>query len=147
MTKNWFKISSGLILAITGIAKIWSALGNAKVLAVADPLFGLQFGYLMLAVGALELAVASVCLVSKSQILAISLVAWLSTSFLAYRVGLWSMDWHRPCKCLGNLTDALHIPPQIADTAMKIILAYLLIGSYASLVWLWQQRKKELQAP
>jgi hypothetical protein len=25
---------------------------------------------------------------------------------------------------MGNLTDALHIPPQTADTAMKIILAY-----------------------
>ena len=43
---------------------------------------------------------------------------------------------------MGNLTDALHIPPQTADTAMKIILAYLLIGSYASLFWLWRQRGK-----
>jgi len=43
---------------------------------------------------------------------------------------------------MGNLTDALHIPPQIADTAMKIILAYLLIGSYASLFWLWRQHRK-----
>ena len=25
---------------------------------------------------------------------------------------------------------------------MKIILAYLLLGSYASLFWLWRQRKK-----
>ena len=32
--------------------------------------------------------------------------------------------------------DALHIPPQVADMAMKIILAYLLIGSYATLFWL-----------
>jgi cbb3-type cytochrome oxidase subunit 3 len=38
--------------------------------------------------------------------------------------------------------DALHIPPQTADTAMKIILAYLLLGSYAMLFWLWRQRKK-----
>jgi hypothetical protein len=46
------------------------------------------------------------------------------------------------CPCLGNLTDALHITPQTADTAMKIILTYLLIGSYASLFWLWRQRNK-----
>jgi hypothetical protein len=25
---------------------------------------------------------------------------------------------------------------------MKIILAYLLLGSYATLFWLWRQRKK-----
>jgi cbb3-type cytochrome oxidase subunit 3 len=46
---------------------------------------------------------------------------------------------------LGNLTDALHIPPQAADTAMKIILAYLLIGSYATLFWLWRQRGKNAE--
>jgi cbb3-type cytochrome oxidase subunit 3 len=38
----------------------------------------------------------------------------------------------------------LHIPPQTADTAMKIILAYLLIGSYATLFWLWRQQKREI---
>jgi hypothetical protein len=40
------------------------------------------------------------------------------------------------------LTDALHIKPETADTAMKIILAYLLIGSYGSLFWLWRQRRR-----
>jgi hypothetical protein len=42
---------------------------------------------------------------------------------------------------MGNLTDALHIPPQTADTAMKIILAYLLLGSYGTLFWLWRQKR------
>jgi len=45
-----------------------------------------------------------------------------------------------------NLTDALHIPPQTAEMAMKIILAYLLIGSYATLFWLWRQRKKSVSS-
>ena len=30
---------------------------------------------------------------------------------------------------------------------MKIILAYLLIGSYAALFWLWRQRKKSVSKP
>jgi hypothetical protein len=47
---------------------------------------------------------------------------------------------------MGNLTDALHISPQVADTAIKIILVYLLLGSYAALFWLWLQRKKALKA-
>jgi hypothetical protein len=51
------------------------------------------------------------------------------------------MGYHKPCNCLGNLTDALHIPLQTADTAMKIVLGYLLIGSYAILFWLWRQRR------
>jgi hypothetical protein len=42
---------------------------------------------------------------------------------------------------LGRFADPLHIPPQIADTAMKIILMYLLLGGYATMLWLWRQHK------
>lgn len=37
---------------------------------------------------------------------------------------------------------ALHISTETPDTAMKIILAYLLIGSYAILFWLWKEKRK-----
>lgn len=140
-----FNISSAIILALTGLVKLWSAFGEAKMLGIADPIFGMSFGNLMLAVGAVELVVAVVCLFSKNGKLPPVLVAWLGTSFLFYRIGLWGIGWHRPCSCLGNLTDALYIPTQIADTAMKIILAYLLIGSYAALFWLWRHRNSKLK--
>lgn len=95
----------------------------------------------MLALGILETAVALVCFFAKSQKLALGLIAWLSTNLLVYRVGLWWMDWHRPCSCLGNLTDALHISPQVADNIMKAVLAYLLIGSYGLLFWQWRNSR------
>ena len=136
---KYFIVSAGVILAITGIAKVWSGLGNSKLLAVADPILGIQFGHLMLTVGVLEIVIALVCCFSRRQTVALGLVAWLATNILFYRVGLWWMDWHRPCSCLGNLTDALHLSPQTADTAMKIILGYLLVGSYAALFWLWRR--------
>jgi hypothetical protein len=41
---------------------------------------------------------------------------------------------------LGNLADALHIPPNVADGALKIILLYLLIGSYGNLFRVWKPR-------
>src|ERR1022692_729687 len=44
------------------------------------------------------------------------------------------------CACLGNLTDALHISPQTAETAMKIILGYLPLGSYCRLFWPYRRR-------
>ena len=81
--------------------------------------------------------IALVCFFSKRQTLALGLVAWMSTNFVVYRLGLWWMDWKKPCNCLGNLTDALHISPQTADNIMKVILAYLLIGSYGLLIWRW----------
>jgi hypothetical protein len=36
----------------------------------------------------------------------------------------------------------LHIPPEVADTSLKIILAYLLIGSYGILFSFWWQKRK-----
>ena len=130
------------ILAITGAAKIWSAFGHVRLLDFEDPITGVPFRYLMGIVGLMELTIACVCLFSGRMRLSMVLVAWLTTSFLIYRLGLWWVGWESPCHCLGNLTDALHIPPKIADTAMKIVLAYLLISSYASLFWLWRQKRK-----
>jgi len=141
-----FVISAGGILLLTGTAKVWSAFGSAEILNDVDPLLNLQFGHLIFAAGALELMVASLCLFSKARQAATSIVAWLATILLAYRLSLWWVGWYRPCSCLGNFTDALHIPQQTADTAMKIILTYLLIGSYTTLFWLWRQRKKAVSA-
>jgi hypothetical protein len=142
----WFILTAGVILAITGGAKIWSALGTSKFLAAVDPILGLKFGQLLLAVGLAEIAVALVCCFSRRQTLALGLIAWLATNFLVYRVGLWWMDWKRPCGCLGNLTDALHLSPQAAENIMKVLLAYLLIGSYGLVVWRWRQRRNSLAA-
>ena len=130
---KWFILSSGAILAITGAAKFWTGLGNSKFLAVVDPIIGIKFGQLMLLVGVAEIVIALVCFFSKRQTLVLGLVAWMSTNFVVYRLGLWWMDWKSPCGCLGNLTDALGIAPQTADNIMKVLLAYLLIGSYGLL--------------
>lgn len=138
----WSNASAGAILAATGIAKVWSGLGNAKLLEATDPIINIQFGHLMSAAGIMEICIASVCIFGKRKSLGLGFVAWLATSFVFYRLGLRWMDWHRPCSCLGNLTDALHLSPQTADTAMKIILAYLLVGSYTSLFWLWCRNRQ-----
>jgi hypothetical protein len=97
---------------------------------------------LMLGVGLLELGVASVCLFARATKIALTLVAWLATIFVLYRVGLFLVGYHKPCSCLGNLTDALHISPEMADAAMKVVLGYLLIGGYGSIFWLWLQELK-----
>jgi hypothetical protein len=70
--------SLGTILAVTGVGKIWGALGSSKLLYVVDPIIGIKFGKLMLAVGMAEIVIALVCFFSKRQTLALSLVAWMS---------------------------------------------------------------------
>jgi|SRR5665213_287482 len=141
-----FLYSAAVVLLLTAAAKLISSFGHGTILQTRDPLTGLQFQDLFRIVGGIETVVALVCIFSKRTWLPAGLVAWLATSFLAYRIGLVAVGYHRPCSCMGNLTDALHIPPQTADTAMKIILAYLLLGSYATLFWLWRQRKKSVPA-
>lgn len=140
---RFFRVSAGVVCLVTGSAKVLSTVGSAGILKSIDPVFGWQIGHLVLMAGIVELVVAGVCLLyGKQPILVTTFVAWLATILLAYRVGLWWMDWHRTCHCLGNITDAIHVSPVTADDIIKLMLAYLLIGSYATLFWLWRQRKK-----
>ena len=138
-----FLKSAGLLLCITGLLKIISSTGKAGILSQANPIFGITFQQVFWTVGLLELIIAAFCLLTNDYWRQSALIAWLATSFAAYRLGLLWIGYHKPCSCLGNLTDALRISPQIADTAMKIVLGYLLIGSYASLFWLWKEKRKQ----
>lgn len=136
-----FAVSAGVLLGTTGIAKALSGLGSSKSLALVDPIAGIRFDHLLLVVGVVEVVIALVCLFSSRPSLRLGLVAWLGTIFVIYRLGLLWMNWQRPCSCLGNLTDALQISPQTADNIMKVVLAYLLIGSYGLLIWQWRQNR------
>lgn len=134
--------SMGGLLLITSGAKIISALGNAPALLNSDPILLVSFRTEFFIVGVIELLVGSVCLTHNDVRFRAWLVAWLSTAFVVYRTGLWAIGWRKPCACLGNLAGALGIPAHAADTAMKIILIYLLISSYMILIWLWRQPEK-----
>jgi hypothetical protein len=143
---RFFVIVAGFLLLGTATAKLISSAGSARILHNIDPILNVSFQKVFWIAGVLELGIALICLLSKQIWFQAILVAWLATSFVFYRLGLVWVGYLKPCSCLGNLTDALHIPPQIADTAMKIILAYLLIGSYATLFWLWRQHKKAVSS-
>jgi hypothetical protein len=132
-----------ILLSVAAVSKFISSWGHAGILDLSDPVFGIPFRMVFTFVGSIEITVAATCLCSKNLMLRAMSVAWLSTSFMIYRIGLFLLGYRAICPCLGHLTDALHIPPQTADTAMKIILAYLLIGSYATLFWLWRQKRKQ----
>ena len=114
---SYFLFSAATILAITGGAKVCAAFAPTSLLTTSDPITGLSFGHLMFGAGFFELVVVGVCMCSRNEKLTLALVAWLTTVFLIYRIGFWWVGWHRPCHCLGNLTDALQIQPQTADTA------------------------------
>lgn len=135
-----FTKSAGVLLAVTGVAKAFSAIGPARALDAPDPLFGLPFRQVFLVVGLAELFIAFLCLFAGQRRLGLPAVAWISTSFLVYRFGLWLIDWHHPCACMGSLAGMLHLSDRAADNIMRGVLVYLLIGSYALLLWQWRAK-------
>ena len=137
---RFFVLISGGLLCGTAIAKFLSANGSARILQSDDPIFSLSFHDIFLIAGVVELVVGSICLFSRNTKLCLGLIAWLATNFTFYHMGLLLVDYTRPCHCLGNLTDALHLSPYVADVVTKAILAYLLVGSYGSLFWLWRKK-------
>lgn len=140
---SFFIYSSGILFLLTGGAKLISGSGTARILNDLDPVFLISFRHILYVTAVVELCVAAICLFSKNRKLQAGLIAILATNFVLYRFGLYWLGYRGgACPCLGNLTDALHIPPQTADTVMKIVLAYLLIGSYATLFWLWKGWRK-----
>jgi Methylamine utilisation protein MauE len=138
---RFFEISAASLLLATAVAKFISSSGNAKILNMPDTILRIHYRYLFILIGLIEVAVAWCCIFDRSKIGLLG-ITYLSTNYLIYRLGLLWSGYHKPCSCLGNLTDALHIPPQTADTAMKIILAYFLIGSYGILLHLWWKNRK-----
>lgn len=130
----WFLRSAGALLLVTGIAKLFSGFGTAKILSLSDPIIGMSFGKLLPAVGVLEVLVAIACFSNRlSPRIKLWLVAWMATNFLVYRIGLWNLGWHRPCGCMGSLSGALHLSDYAADNILKNVLSLLLLGSYTLL--------------
>lgn len=138
-----FFYSSGGILLVTATAKVASAFGSAWILESFDPILRVPFRELFWIAAIVEVAVGVVCFCGNRIALQAVLVAWLATNFLVYRLGLIWIGYQKPCPCLGNLTGAIHVSPLIADEVMKLVLTYLLIGSYSTLVWLWWRRGRD----
>jgi uncharacterized membrane protein len=137
----WFLRTAAVVLLVTGLAKMGSGFGNARILSVEDPIVGVTFGKLLPAAGIAEVLVGMACLSNRvAPRFKLGLVACLATDFLLYRIGLWFVGWHHPCSCMGSLAGALHLSDVAADRIMKGVLAFLLVGSYVGLSW-WRHRR------
>jgi len=134
-SSNWFATSAGGILALYGTACLLGAFGKSRLMDIIhDPLFGISFRYLVLLAGIVGLTMAFVCLFTNKKTLSLIVIAWLTTNFVAYRVGLWTMGWHHPYAWLSDMMEGLDISPLMADGIMTLVLAYMIIGS---VVMLW----------
>lgn len=143
-----FLWSVGVIFIITGLAKLFSAMGQAKILSSADPVIGLSNRQVMSGVGVLELALAVYLFKGRSLIAKLGLSSWMVGNILAYRLILGSLHLPPPCSCLGTITDNLPLSPETVGLIMKGLLGYMFTGCSLMVilgVLQWKAQKGNLQ--
>ncbi len=100
-----------------------------------DTLLQINYGILLPVVAAFELAVAAVLILSKSDKLKSLSLLWLSLNFIFYRLGFWWIGLPMEhCKCLGNLSDTLHLNPKMVQSLLQAVVLYFFIGSILTLL-------------
>jgi hypothetical protein len=123
-----FLSTASIGLLLTASAKLLSAAGNAHILDFADPLLGIANRQVLYLIAAFELAIAG-ALNSRIAVSVKCLCAvWLGGSFLLYRGALALIKPGTPCKCLGTLTDWLHVDERFASLVLVWFAFYLLAG-------------------
>ena len=79
-----------MLLAVTALAKILAATGEARILGQPDPLLGLiSMRQSMLLAAALEIVVLVLVLWAPDIVRKAALLLWIASVFLVDRIGLW----------------------------------------------------------
>jgi hypothetical protein len=139
-----FILSAGAILLAAALTRFLIGFGNAQVLALPEPLLGIPLRYAVLLVGALELAVAVICLFGKKMGIQIGGLAWLTANYFVFRAALLWLNCHPQATCIGSLSDPLQTTRGMIGLVLPYLPIYLVIGTGGSGIWLWLKRRATL---
>ena len=142
--ENAFFSSSAGILLLTAAAKVYSAAGDAKILSATDELLNLRYWFLMVALGVLEVLVATYLIVSHHPLRRSVLLLWLTANFMTYHFGnhLFGL---KTCPCLGTLGGRLPYPyVGSRKNFLEGCILFWFIGSFYILwrAWIYRQETK-----
>lgn len=132
---------AGGVLLADGLIRLLCAASQSEFLTASEPLLGIPLRLAVLLVGSIELGVALICLFGRRIELRLALVAWMSTNFVVYWIGLLSLGCHPQWSAIGTLTDPLQIARGHIGAFLRVAPAGLVVGSYGLLLWLWFGRK------
>lgn len=124
-----------------GLIRLLCIASPSEFWTFPDPLLGIHLRLATLLIGSIELGVALFCLVGKRLELRLALVAWLTTNFVVYWIGLISLGCHPQWSAVGTLMDPLQIARGNLGLVLRFAPGVLLVGSAGLLVWLWFGRK------
>lgn len=138
--QNLFYKSAAALLLVTALAKLYSAGGSARLLQAQDQLLHLGYRPVMILAALIEVAVAAFLLRNRSGLRRSLLLLWLSSNFIAYRLGNYLLGIHS-CSCLGRLADRLPLPRGLADAVLQVLLLWWFVGSLSSFWRLWASER------
>ncbi len=124
-----FIFSAQSILVVTGAAKVFSATGDASILNIPDPVFGLKYAVLMFVVGLTEILASISLFVIKPLWIRYSVIFCFGFGFFLYNLSLSINRLDQWCPCLGTLTDRLRLNPTLIHRALGAVVLYLILGS------------------
>ncbi|HEY3931501.1 MAG TPA: hypothetical protein VGM58_03940 [Verrucomicrobiae bacterium] len=137
-----FAHSAGALLLASAVGMFISIWAGTGLVHPHEPLFGMSLPDFFLIVSGLELAIGLICLFGKQTTLQVTLVLWLAMNFAAYQAGLWWMGGSAGFKgYLGDMSAAFGISAGTAEMMLKILVLYLLVGSFFSLLWSWIKKE------
>jgi len=128
---------AGVILLVAALSRFLIAFGDAAFLGLPDPALGVPLRYAILTVGVIELVVALICLFGKETHLRAGWLAWCTTNYVVFLIGLFWMHCHSQATCIGSLTDPLRISRGWTGIITAFLPLFLAIGSYTAVIQLW----------
>ena len=136
-----FVLAAGGLLLAGALNRFIIAAGSGQFFALSDPALGIPLRYAVLAVGAIELVVALICLFGRRVEHQIGWLTWLGTSYVVFWIGLVLQHCPPQGSCIGSLTDPLRIYYGTTGYILELLPFPLVLCSYAAMVWLWSQRR------
>lgn len=128
------------VLVFTGLAKLYSATGTAKVLELPEALLPMSNRQMLLFAGLIEIGVAFYARFGKIDLAKLVCIAWLGGNFMLYRIASILFVVGKPCPCLGSITGKLPLKATTIDRILTGIVFYMVLGSLFYLIALWNRR-------
>lgn len=135
---NWAIICAALGLLVAAFGKLGVLVEGPKMLSERDPFIGLSFRATFVLVVSMELVIAVYCARSRDFLLRGLCLLSFGAIVLVYRIGLYLIDYHKPCGCLGSITSVLHISESAADDIAKMMLAVILLAGASGVLVNWR---------
>jgi hypothetical protein len=124
-----------LVLVVTGVAKVGTALGGGPGYGEADVVFPfLSLRQLLALAGLLELGCVAWVLRAGQATSKALLILWLSSLFWVYRLGLKLAEVPGPCPCLGAVSQRSAGWAERLDAALWGSLGFMTLGAGGWLV-------------